>query len=194
MMHPPTVAVLLAAGSGSRFRDTRHKLLAELPATRDDPAETVSARAIRRAVESDIGPVVVVTGATPLDIPHGVTRRHNASWREGQATSLQAGLDAARALGATAIVVGLADQPGVTAEAWRRVAAADGPIAVATYDGERRNPVRFDSSVWPLLPAEGDEGARRILGVHAELVREVPCTGSAADIDTVEDLRRWQRS
>ena len=67
-------------------------------------------------------------------------------------TSLRAGLDAAAELGCRAVVVGLADQPFVTPAAWRAVADAAGPIAVATYDGHRGNPVRLDSTVWALLP------------------------------------------
>ena len=193
-MPPPTVAVVLAAGGGSRFLENGHKLLASLPSGAGEPAETVAGRAIRHAVDAGIGPVVVVTGAVRLELPDGVTERHNPAWAEGQATSLQAGLAVARDLGATAVVVGLADQPGVTADAWRRVAAADSPIAVATYDRGRGNPVRLADEVWHLLPTEGDQGARQLMRVRVDLVREVPCTGSAADIDTVEDLRRWQRS
>jgi nicotine blue oxidoreductase len=193
-MPHPTIAVVLAAGGGTRFVDKNHKLLAGLPDSSDGPAETVSTRAVRRAVDAGIGPVVVVTGAVPLELPAGAIECHNPSWADGQATSLQAALDVVRELGATSVVVGLAAQPGVTPEAWRRVAAADAPIAVATYDGRRGNPVGLSSEVWHLLPKEGDEGARRIMRVRADLVREVPCTGSAADIDTVEDLARWQKS
>jgi CTP:molybdopterin cytidylyltransferase MocA len=101
------------------------------------------------------------------------------------------GIREAQRLNASAVVVGLADQPFVTAEAWRRVAQAHTPIAVAAYFGRNGNPVRLHESIWELLPKSGDSGARDLIRLRPELVSQVDCPGSAADIDTQEDLAQW---
>lgn len=187
-----TVAVVLAAGGGSRFAGPHHKLLTELDGV------AIVRRSVEAAIDAAIGPVVVVTGAVEVSVawpdgaPAGVTFVRNASWSDGQATSLQVAIRQADRLRADAIVVGLADQPFVPAAAWRLVAASTAPIAIATYGGRRRNPVRLAAEVWPLLPTAGDEGARTVARVRPDLVEEVPCAGSPDDIDTWEDLASWQ--
>jgi CTP:molybdopterin cytidylyltransferase MocA len=183
------VAVVLAAGAGTRFRGDSHMLDARI----DD--RSLLARAVDAAVDAAIGPVVVVTGApVRTSLPPAVVPVVNDRWAEGQMTSLHAGIAAAAELGASAVVVGLGDQPFVTADAWRAVAAVDAPIAIATYDGRRGHPVRLAEETWGLLPDGGDEGARALMRLRPDLVTEVPCEGSPIDIDTVEDLRRWQNS
>lgn len=192
------VAVLLAAGSGSRFDGPGHKLSAMLPATATEPPATVFDRSLTHALAAELGPVVVVTGAEPDLVGDGATDRvsvhHNERWADGQITSVLAGIEAARSLGAASVVIGLADQPGITPDAWRAVAHRPGAIVVATYGGRRANPVKLDQTVWDLLPTTGDEGARALMRVRPELVREVPCSGHPTDIDTAEDLRRWQNN
>lgn len=182
-------AVLLAAGAGSRFAGPEHKLLAMLHGT------TVLDCSLGAAIAAGLDDVLLVTGAVELASvvsAHPVTVVENPAWADGIATSLQVGIRAAAAGGCDAVVVGLADQPAVTAEAWRRVAmASDTPIAVATYGGVRGNPVRLAAEVWPELPTTGDEGARALLGRCPDLVTAVPCPGSPDDIDTLEDLDRW---
>jgi len=184
---PSPGGVLLAAGGGSRFGGAGggHKLTATL---RGRPLVEWSLEQLLRAGFSD---TVVVTGAVELTVPEGVTVLHNPRWAEGQATSLALAIDRARERGLQAVVIGLADQPFVLAEAWQAVAAAPGAIAVATYEGRRGNPVKLDAAVWDLLPVEGDAGARVVMRMRPELVTEVACAGSPADIDTLEDLRRW---
>jgi CTP:molybdopterin cytidylyltransferase MocA len=209
-MHVQRVVVVLAAGAGTRFRGAGHKLSASLDVEGDEThaapgadtapeppiGRTVIERSLASALSADVGPVVVVTGAVadivPASLAESVTVRHNPDWAEGQITSVRAGIDAARSIGARSVVIGLADQPFVEPAAWRAVATAPGSIVVATYDGRRGNPVKLDATVWDLLPTTGDEGARALMRVRPDLVREVACVGSSADIDTTEDLRRWQ--
>jgi CTP:molybdopterin cytidylyltransferase MocA len=188
-----TAAIVLAAGGGSRFRESGgdvHKLLAPYL------GRTVVEWAIEAAASAQLDTTYVVRGATDLPVPPLVADRvrfvRNDRWQEGIATSLQAAVTQARRDGHAAVVVGLGDQPLVLADAWRLVARAlPAPVAVATYQGERGNPVRLSSMVWPLLPRVGDEGARVVMRRRPDLVLEVPCPGRAADIDTVDDLREW---
>jgi CTP:molybdopterin cytidylyltransferase MocA len=147
-------------------------------------------------VAAQLDLVVVITGAAPFD-PPGVTVVHNPDWASGQASSLRLGVEAAEHAGVDAIVVGLADQPFIDPSAWRAVADAPEscPLVIATYDGRRGpNPVRIAAALWPELPTSGDEGARDLLRRLQDQVCTVACVGSAADIDTPEDLARWTSS
>lgn len=180
--------VVLAAGSGSRFGGGSHKLTARLG------GRTLVERAVEAGLSAGAGPVLVVTGAARLTVPAGALVVHHDGWADGQATSLHRAVTVARTLGWRAVTVGLGDQPGITPEAWRAVALTPSPIAVATYGGQRRNPVRLSADVWDLLPTTGDEGARTVMRVRPDLVEEVPCLGDPADIDTAEDLVRWNWS
>ena len=181
-----TAAVVLAAGAGSRFDGPTHKLLAPLD------GRPVVAHVLDAVIAAGLDAVFVVDGAVSLAavVPPGVVLVHNPRWAQGQAGSLRLAVDAAAAAGHDAVVVGLGDQPRITADAWRRVAASGAPIAVASYGGVRRNPVRLASAVWALLPDDGDEGARVVMRARPDLVTEVPCDGEPLDVDTVEDLRR----
>ncbi|MFL6009172.1 MAG: NTP transferase domain-containing protein [Rubrobacteraceae bacterium] len=189
-------AILLAAGSGSRFGGG--KLLAPY---RGRPLIEAS---LANLAEAPIEETVAVVGDDAQRLravcePYGVRVVENPDWRQGQSTSVRAGL---LALGpeVRAAVVLLADQPLVGPGAVGRLVAAfeeGAEVAVATYGGRRRNPVLFSRAVWPLLEAElsGDEGARAVLRRHPDLVTEVPCdgVGEPADVDTAEDLRSLER-
>ena len=129
-----------------------------------------------------------------LPVPAGVRVLHNDRSTEGQATSLALAVERGRTAGHDVLVVGLGDQPFLTPEAWRAVAAAvslERPLATASYDGVAGQPVAMHSSLWDEIPTTGDAGARSLLSRHRDLLVEVPCTGSPADIDTLEDLARW---
>ncbi len=178
-------AVVLAAGTGSRFAGPRHKLLQPLAGR---PLVTWAVDAARQAGCAE---VLVVEGAVPLAdvLLPGVVVVANPDFASGQASSLRVALDWCAAAGRDAAVVGLGDQPFVPAAAWRAVAASTAaPIVAASYGGRRRNPVRLDRSVWSLLPTTGDEGARLLMAARPELVAEVACEGEPLDVDTLDDL------
>ena len=193
-----TLAVLLAAGAGTRFIGPTHKLHAIAR------GRQVCAWALQSLLESSVGPVLIVEGATPIQLPPDLSKAalvsietwgapihvHNPHWLSGLASSVQCAVAHAQSLHMENIIFGLADQPCVTAQSWRDVARASAPLAVATYAGKRGNPVKVHAELWAQLPSTGDEGARNLLRVHHQLVQEVACSGSALDVDTVEDLAR----
>ena len=176
-----TAAVLLCAGAGRRYSGPSgtHKLLAPF---RGRP---LVSWALEHALLAGFEATYVVTGAVDLSavVPEGAVVVHNPDWGAGQATSLVCGVHAADVAGFDAVVVGLGDQPLVTPACWGAVAGARSPIAVATYGGLRRNPVRLAREIWPELPRSGDEGARGLIARRPELVTTVECDGDPLDVD-----------
>jgi CTP:molybdopterin cytidylyltransferase MocA len=183
-------AVLLAAGSGSRFSGSAHKLLTVIS------GQTVFAWTLQNCLAAQFQQLIVVTGAVDLSAQiaeakfaaTNVIEIHNENWRSGMASSLQCALTEAQRHGASSVVVGLADQPAIKPSSWQRVADATAPLAVATYNGVRGNPVRIHAELWPLLPTSGDEGARSLFKSHKDLLEVVACDGSAQDLDTSSDI------
>jgi CTP:molybdopterin cytidylyltransferase MocA len=194
-----TVAgVLLAAGEGSRFGQP--KALVEFS------GQTLAERGVNLLRAGGADPILVVTGAVPLELD-GTLTVDNPQWRTGMGSSLRAALQALTGAGAGAgaaaerdvgaVVVALADQPLVGAEAVARLIAAHragASVAVAAYDGQPRNPVLLAREHWPevIETAAGDQGARTFLRAHPGLVTLVECgdTGRPDDIDTPADLAR----
>lgn len=180
------VAVVLAAGEGSRFEGPEPKLRVEFH------GRPLLCHAVDAAAMSGLH-TMVITGAVDVSdlLPPTVQQVHNPGWAGGQATSVQVAIATARQLGYDTVVVGLGDEPFVTSDAWRAVAASTSPVAVATYAGRRGHPVRLASEVWAELPVAGDAVGRVVMANRPELVDEIPCGGAAVDIDTREDLRKW---
>src|SRR5262249_59266333 len=129
-------------------------------------------------------------GGAPGGVMVGGARR----WRRGIARSLRAALEALDPWAQVgAVCIGLADQPLVGADAYRRLAEAyrgGATLAVATYGGQRRNPVLLGRSVWDeARRLDGDVGARALMRDADVVGVDWTGTGSAADIDTLDDLK-----
>ncbi len=155
--------------------------------------------ALDAACASGLVPVLLITGSGAESVAAGaapgVEVVHNPQWEEGIASSLRAALRALEARADVgAICVGLADQPRVGAQAYRRLEAAyraGATFAVATYGGQRANPVLLARELWPEAAAlTGDVGARALMRSHP--VVELACddTGDPTDVDTFDDLAR----
>jgi molybdenum cofactor cytidylyltransferase len=192
-------AIVLAAGAGSRFGGG--KLLASY---RGRPlVEAVLCKLQEASVNEIIAVVGNRTGEEEERLRrvcslYGAIIAENPKWEEGISTSVKRGLAACSPDASGAVVV-LGDQPLVGARAVERLVETHeggAAVAVATYGGRRRNPALFARGTWPILEEElsGDEGARRFLKRHPEMVTEVPCDDVAdpTDVDTREDLRRLE--
>lgn len=181
---PATAGLLLAAGAGTRFG--RPKALVAFR------GRSLVERGVDLLRAAGCDPVLVVVGAQADRVAALVPGTVVApEWESGMGASLRTGL-ASLPASVESVVVALVDQPLVTVEAVRRLMAADGPAAVATYAGKARNPVVLHRSTWAEVAelAVGDTGARPWLRAHPALVTEVPCddVGSPFDIDTPADL------
>ena len=185
---PDRVAgLVLAAGSGSRFGDTK-----QLARLEDRP---LVAHVVARARAAGLEPVVVVVGheadAVAAAVEDGAEVVVNPDHERGQSTSLRAGVRALASSDANAMVVLLADEPRVSPAAVRDVVAALGEgadVARAVYEDRPGHPIGFARSVWSaLLAVDGDRGARQVLGGMDVVPVHVP--GPApVDVDTPKDL------
>ncbi|MDA8277065.1 MAG: nucleotidyltransferase family protein [Actinomycetota bacterium] len=180
---------ILAGGYGSRYLGETHKLLAPFR------GDTVLGHALRAARDSSIEDLAIVQGAIDLSwaIKEGETLLSNDDPTAGMASSLAVAIEWAKEIECDHIVVGLGDQPLVVTESWTNLAAAptEARLVVATYGGKRRNPVRIAREIFALLPSTGEQGARPLMEKYPELVLELPCEGEPIDIDTVEELSKW---
>jgi molybdenum cofactor cytidylyltransferase len=118
----------------------------------------------------------------------------NAAYREGMASSLQAGI-AALSPDREAALIMLADQPLVQPGTIHQLMAAYRqarlPFTIPVYDGQRGNPVLIDRTVFPdIFQLSGDTGCRKLFPAYREQILEVPVDdpGVLLDIDTQEDL------
>jgi CTP:molybdopterin cytidylyltransferase MocA len=179
--------LLLAAGSGSRLG--RPKALVELH------GQSLAARGAALLRDGGTDPVLVVTGAAQVSLAD-VTIVPNPHWSTGMGSSLRAGL-AALPEESGAVVIALVDQPLIGPAVIRRLIEAyqaGACVVVASYAGQRKNPVLIGREHWSAAAAmaEGDAGAREFLRARADLITLVECgdIGRADDLDTGDDLKR----
>jgi CTP:molybdopterin cytidylyltransferase MocA len=152
------------------------------------PIVVVLGYAAQRVLDA-AGGAFAAAGVHPI-----INERH----AEGMLTSVQAGLRAAASLGADGVVLGLADQPLVSAEVVRAVAdalrASERSIVVPTYGGRRGHPIGL-SMGWRehILDLGGPNvGLRDFIRAHARDTLLLPVDTEAIlhDMDYPDDYRR----
>jgi molybdenum cofactor cytidylyltransferase len=197
-------AVLLAAGSSSRFRAAGGGYSTKLAAPL--AGKPLVRHAAEAALASLARPVVVVTGhdrdvveasLAGLDIRFA----HNPGYAEGLASSLQTGIAALPGSVAGALIL-LGDMPAVTPALIDRLIATfnerpDALAAAPIIDGRRGNPALLARALFPSIAAlDGDEGARKLLD-NAEPGRviglEITGIGAILDVDTPQSLAEARR-
>jgi len=178
------VLVLLAAGRSERF-GAADKLEADLNGT------PLGLHAVATLADLSFRARLAVRSGCALDFAvHGYVDIANPRPELGMSGSVRLGVARARAMGAAAVLIALADMPRVTVAHVRRLLEAGGAAGavVASSDGMKPTPPalfgrdRFDA----LLGLTGDAGARDLLRGGRHVVAD---PAELVDIDTPEELQ-----
>ncbi len=186
---PAIVAAVLAAGGSTRMR-RGHKLLLPFP---DEPVIRIAVRAAERA---GFAPVGVVVGERGEDLSAALADRPvelvcHPNPEAGLASSVVLALDWARACGAGALLLLLADEPGMdpeviraAADAWR----ASRPLALRVrYRDRPGHPVVVAADADPCGALSGDRGLGGWLRALGDALVELPVdAASPVDVDSDE--------
>ena len=191
MSSRPSV-IVLAAGQGSRFKGSEHKL-----AQRLGEASVLSAT-IANALASRLHVVVVTTAAFAAAACSSVAARDvvvlpaigtPGAGDLGMGVSIAAGVNACPDASGWLVLPG--DMPLVRPSTLSAVASAleHHSVAFAQHRGRRGHPVGFGAELYSELAAlTGDEGARRLVARYPAHAVELDDAGVLIDIDTEDDL------
>ena len=190
-VYEPIAAILLAAGASQRFGTPKQLLDWDgLPLVR---------RAAQTALAAGFSEVLVISGAFGEQVQrvlHDLPLRiiYNKDWKNGQSTSVRAGLATLDSRTCGAIFL-LADQPFVTSSLLRKLitlhAHTLAPIVAPWVGKKRSNPILFDRSTFSdLMSLSGDVGGRGIFSRYPITWLPWDDLNLLEDIDTPEDYQR----
>lgn len=187
MRFRPTI-VIPAAGAGSRFGGTLHKLQQEFAGS------TVLGSTVRRAIETQLPVVVVTTAALAPLVGHQLATRDivvlsDEEAARGMGASIASGV--AERSGAPGWLVLPGDMPLVRPGSILAVASAleHHAVVFAQHRGRRGHPVGFAAELYSeLVVLSNDDGARRVMLRYPAHGQEVDDAGVLLDVDTPPDL------
>ncbi len=187
--------IILAAGNSSRLGRPKQTLLWQgIPLLR---------HVANAALESRLGPVVVVTGAYESEVAAAVSDLpllliQNKDWSAGMASGIVLGVQKVQGFlpAVSGAILAVSDQPLVNAALFKALAAAHftagrESIVASEYAGTLGTPVLFGSVYFnELQQLSGQEGAKKLLRTFNAAVVAVPFAGGAFDVDTEGDYER----
>jgi len=185
------VGIILAAGKANRLGKPKQIL--------EWNGEPLIRHVIRKVLESNLQSYYVVTGAyrnqvvnVIKDLPIKIV--NNPNWKDGQSTSVKAGIKAIPKDTEAAIFI-LADQPFVDKsiinaliDAYKQTKKS---IIIPTVNHQNTNPVFFARTTFPeLLNLSGDIGGRKLFHSFDTLPLLWTDEKLLFDIDSIEDYKK----
>jgi len=183
METPAIAAIILAAGSSSRFGRPKQSVVLA--------GETLLERAARIAAEAGLAPVIVVL-KPELDFGYALQQLGclvvlNDRAAEGIASSIRYGIRTAKLVKTTGVILMTCDQVTLTPAHLRSLIADPNRPTGSGYAGKTGIPAYFPASSFDALDKlQGDTGARDLLTT----AHSVPAEALTLDIDTEADLHR----
>jgi xanthine dehydrogenase accessory factor len=189
-----TGVIILAAGLATRMGRLKQAMKVQ--------GKSFLMRAVETAIESKLGPVVVVLGARADELrpeltglPVYVVSNHN--WDLGMGSSIATGIKFLDSISppVEGALVMLCDQPKLDANILTRFTLRRGKLASASFYKDTRGvPALFDRRLFPkLIEMDPATGAKKILSELGDRVDLISVPEAAVDIDTPEDLENFLR-
>ena len=184
--------IVLAAGGSSRFGEPKQLLL-----WRGQP---IIRHVVIAAMKAELNPIVVVVGSSDQDVEKVISDLpvrivNNQDWMTGLSSSIRKSITAMpKEVGG--VIFLQADQPQISQVLIKSLVETHqetlSPIVAPEIDGQRGNPVLFDSKTFPdLLSLTGDTGGRALFS-HYQVRRVIwHDPNLLMDIDTPEDYKKF---
>ena len=184
--------IVLAAGNSTRMG--KNKLLLELE------GEPVLRRAVRRASEAGLDPVIVVLGfesERAREVLSGLSYQEvlNPDYEAGINRSVRLGISEVPEAALAAVVI-LPDMPFVTAEMIQalveRYRASTAPLVMSRYGEVNAPPMLHDRSLFPeFTGADGEGCGKHVVRRHRDEAEVLDWPAAALhDLDVPDDYER----
>jgi molybdenum cofactor cytidylyltransferase len=181
--------IILAAGGSKRLGRPKQLL--------DWFGKTFIQQVVDIALDADLEPIIVVTGANFREVESSIKDRkviiaRNDRWKEGQSSSLITGIKELGINNQSPFVFLLCDQPQVSAKIVINIIQAskddEKDIVTASVNGKRCPPILFKPNcIVDLLLLTGDQGGRGLMSKYRTAVVEIDDDRIILDSDTDAD-------